>query len=198
MSRVMDKVIVPVAKADQPHLGLYFCHPMGGEQLVAGTVEVGETPSEAAVRELREEAGLELQGARCLGTRTRALPPNEGFLLSEAAGSPIGRLTRGRRVRFEVLLDGRARVVETEWDLSRSPPIPVATFEGAVDAREIATAVTYHVVAGHAESASVAWRHRADGHEFAFGWSAWAKPPRELSPLHRRAWELASRRRFSP
>ena len=48
---------------------LMFEHPLAGAQLVKGTVEPGESVSEAAVRELAEESGL--QHARCtrdLGT----------------------------------------------------------------------------------------------------------------------------------
>ena len=37
---------------------LVFRHPLAGTQLVKGTVEPGESPAHAAVRELREESGL--------------------------------------------------------------------------------------------------------------------------------------------
>ena len=37
---------------------LVFEHPLAGVQLVKGTVEPGETPQAAALRELAEEAGL--------------------------------------------------------------------------------------------------------------------------------------------
>ncbi|POA96963.1 DNA mismatch repair protein MutT [Chromobacterium sinusclupearum] len=37
---------------------LWFRHPQAGCQLVKGTIESGETPSQAALRELREEAGI--------------------------------------------------------------------------------------------------------------------------------------------
>lgn len=37
---------------------LAFIHPLAGRQLVKGTVEPGELVEEAAVRELREEAGI--------------------------------------------------------------------------------------------------------------------------------------------
>ncbi|MBN9346904.1 MAG: NUDIX domain-containing protein [Devosia sp.] len=44
---------------------LAFRHPQAGLQLVKGTVEAGETPEQAAVRELMEEAGI--AGARVTG-----------------------------------------------------------------------------------------------------------------------------------
>ena len=37
---------------------LAFQHPLAGHQLVKGTLEAGETPAEAALRELAEEAGI--------------------------------------------------------------------------------------------------------------------------------------------
>jgi 8-oxo-dGTP pyrophosphatase MutT (NUDIX family) len=47
---------------------LAFEHPFGGRQLVKGTIEPGEAPGEAAVRELFEESGLVAQALQDLGT----------------------------------------------------------------------------------------------------------------------------------
>jgi 8-oxo-dGTP pyrophosphatase MutT (NUDIX family) len=44
-------------------------HPGGGVQVVAGRVNAGETPEQAAEREGFEEAGLTLSGGRPLGTQ---------------------------------------------------------------------------------------------------------------------------------
>ena len=43
---------------------LLFDHPFAGTQMVKGTIERGESASEAAVRELAEESGIE--GASCV------------------------------------------------------------------------------------------------------------------------------------
>ncbi|MGE8335132.1 NUDIX hydrolase [Pseudomonas laurylsulfatiphila] len=37
---------------------LLFRHPLAGVQLVKGTIESGETPPQAALRELKEESGI--------------------------------------------------------------------------------------------------------------------------------------------
>lgn len=38
---------------------LLFRHPLAGVQLVKGTIETGETPAQAALRELSEESGID-------------------------------------------------------------------------------------------------------------------------------------------
>jgi len=42
---------------------LLFEHPLAGTQLVKGTIEPGESASEAAARELAEESGVQAAGA---------------------------------------------------------------------------------------------------------------------------------------
>jgi 8-oxo-dGTP pyrophosphatase MutT (NUDIX family) len=44
-------------------------HPGGGVQVVAGRVEAGETPADAAIREALEEAGLQASRGLFLGTQ---------------------------------------------------------------------------------------------------------------------------------
>ncbi|MGH1415995.1 MAG: NUDIX hydrolase [Pelagimonas sp.] len=46
---------------------LAFRHPLAGLQLVKGTIEPGEDPAQAAIRELREEAGVAASVAVSLG-----------------------------------------------------------------------------------------------------------------------------------
>jgi 8-oxo-dGTP pyrophosphatase MutT (NUDIX family) len=49
---------------------LAFRHPLAGLQLVKGTIEPGELPAHAALRELWEEAGIEARVMSQLGTQT--------------------------------------------------------------------------------------------------------------------------------
>ena len=46
---------------------LAFTHPTAGRQFVKGTIELGETPLAAALRELREESGVVLETMEPLG-----------------------------------------------------------------------------------------------------------------------------------
>jgi 8-oxo-dGTP pyrophosphatase MutT (NUDIX family) len=61
---IVDKAVAIVLR----HRGavpevLAFRHPLAGVQLPKGTVEPGEDPAAAALRELHEESGLELEAA---------------------------------------------------------------------------------------------------------------------------------------
>ncbi len=47
---------------------LAFRHPVAGFQLVKGTIEPGELPDTAAIRELWEESGIRASGTTELGT----------------------------------------------------------------------------------------------------------------------------------
>lgn len=54
---------------------LIFRHPLTGDQLPKGTIEPGEPPDEAAIRELEEESGLRLADPRPIGTWHRPWEP---------------------------------------------------------------------------------------------------------------------------
>jgi len=53
-----DKACSIVLSSAWPPRILLFLHPQAGVQLVKGTIEQGETPGQAALRELAEESGI--------------------------------------------------------------------------------------------------------------------------------------------
>ena len=66
---------------------LLFEHPLAGTQLVKGTIEPGESVSEAATRELAEESGL--------------LAAESSFDLGTWEHCPVGQVWHFREVRVE-------------------------------------------------------------------------------------------------
>ncbi|WP_203652525.1 NUDIX hydrolase [Pseudomonas sp. RtIB026] len=54
-----DNACPVVLSSSLPTRLLLFRHPLAGTQLVKGTIESGVTPSEAALRELAEESGID-------------------------------------------------------------------------------------------------------------------------------------------
>ena len=61
MNGVIEKVTAFVTrKRDGLREMLVFKHPNAGIQIPAGTVECGENPETAVMREVREETGLQL------------------------------------------------------------------------------------------------------------------------------------------
>ncbi|UZE21771.1 NUDIX domain-containing protein [Pseudomonas sp. B21-056] len=56
---IPDKACPVILSSVSPFKILLFRHPLAGIQLVKGTIEKGEMPSEAALRELAEESGID-------------------------------------------------------------------------------------------------------------------------------------------
>jgi 8-oxo-dGTP pyrophosphatase MutT (NUDIX family) len=98
---------------------LMFEHPLAGPQLVKGTVEPGESVSEASVRELAEESGL--LGASCVGD------------LGTWEQCPAGHVWHFREVRVAQELpetwahfttDGGGHTFKFFWHQLYAPPPP--------------------------------------------------------------------------
>lgn len=75
MERELEKVAAFITHGDgAARRLLVFEHPNGGIQVPAGSVEPGEDPADAVLREVREESGLAaVRIVRALGTRVHVL-----------------------------------------------------------------------------------------------------------------------------
>ena len=71
---------------------------------IAGEVEPGEQPEDAAVREVKEETGLEIEAGEIIGEREHPATRRQMIYMS-------GRPTRG----LEVFVGDRAELAEVRW-----------------------------------------------------------------------------------
>lgn len=123
-----EKVIAYITHRDKLLVFSHPHHPEAGIQVPAGTVEAGESPQDAVLREAREETGLDgLEIRAYLGAREYDL-------------SPYGRSEVQRRHFFHLALHGEApaRWRHYEEHPSDGSPEPIAfelfwvTFPGEV------------------------------------------------------------------
>jgi 8-oxo-dGTP pyrophosphatase MutT (NUDIX family) len=82
MTQVIEKVTAFVTRPSDEGLALLlFEHPYAGIQIPAGTVEHGESPEAAVLREAAEETGLRmLTIRRALGHHDERLPEDQGVI----------------------------------------------------------------------------------------------------------------------
>jgi len=121
-------VIMLVVDGDRALLGRQARWPPGRYSALAGFVEPGESLEEAVAREVREEAGVEVQEARYVSSQPWPFPSSLmlGFVADHAGGEPAPRDNELEDVRWfsrEELLairDGRRD------GLGLPPPIAIA------------------------------------------------------------------------
>jgi 8-oxo-dGTP pyrophosphatase MutT (NUDIX family) len=130
---------------------LIFRHPTAGYQLPAGTVEPGEDPLCAAVREVAEETGLAARVCEYLGTQDRPAPagwampfkPWTALRTAPRADAPAEQLARSW------VLTGAAQgeyvfVRREERNLNKTPARLLWAQEGWVLRSELALGTRRH------------------------------------------------------
>jgi 8-oxo-dGTP pyrophosphatase MutT (NUDIX family) len=130
MGSIVEKVTVFITRhaGDTDEL-LLFEHPAAGIQIPAGTVEVGETPAAAALREAAEETGLtDLTIRQYLGATKERLErervittATSVYVRPDPAGVAWARLPRGLTVTLENQVAGFAQVTYQEFDRLPDP-----------------------------------------------------------------------------
>jgi len=160
---------------------LVFRHPDAGIQLPAGTIEVGETPEAAVLREVREETGLTaveivahletldqvLEGGDCVLTEYYALEVEPGD-----GGRIVGRYTRGTPLRLIEVDHDYAHV----WHVFRikdGVSVPHPSYTGWLPSRYLTDRVRRHFF--HLKLTAPTpdrWSIEADRHTFELYWAA--------------------------
>lgn len=149
MSDVVDKVTPFVVRpAAVGYDLLLFRHHAGSIQMPAGTIEPDETPRAAALREAREETGLDnLTIARELGAIDTPLTDEQRVIQTTttvyarptARSFDWARLRRGLWVRCERRQAGFAQVTFTQWDRHDHPSYISYQITGWVPVTALAT-----------------------------------------------------------
>ncbi len=173
---------------------LTFQHPTGGLQLPAGTVEPGEPPEAAVVREAQEETGLtRLRRVAKLGVEAVQAEPGQGWLLRSlrpleeprpGAAEVAQRIGRAWPVTIAEQRDGYLHVTYTENDVTHQPPVFQWSISGWVAEADLTRVQVRHYY--HLEPTAPtdpAWQWRADhGHIFRFEWLPLDPAPALISP----------------
>jgi 8-oxo-dGTP pyrophosphatase MutT (NUDIX family) len=184
---------------------LVFAHenPAAGVQVPAGTVEPGEPPAQAVLREAWEETGLPaLRIVRPLGLLIEDLPAGiyaligaTPFLQAPDPHAPpqdlgFGRgaiLGRGGYVTLAQVAGEWARVTHEDHDPASDPPYQPVRTTGWVPAARLAPRLTrhlFHLVS--LEPAPAAWTALAEGrYRFHFSWVPLTPRPHLIGPQDR-------------
>ncbi len=200
MQAYLEKVTAFVIRPG-PHGAelLLFEHPHAGIQIPAGTVEPGETPEQAVLREVREETGLSALRAlrvRALIGRRDELPPGSTHVTAlstplyarpDASSIQWARLPRGIGVRLLRQADGFAQVTYEEGDRYPQPAYISYQLTGWV--AEEALAQTNRRYFFHLEAQANAPELTpvfTDHHTFRPFWAPLSRLPEIIAP--QRAW----------
>jgi 8-oxo-dGTP pyrophosphatase MutT (NUDIX family) len=196
VSQTLEKVTVFVTRpaVRGPEL-LLFEHPNAGIQIPAGTLEQGERPEQAALREAYEETGLSASLLRRIGQQETRLPPDQRVVL---CATPVyarpdpgsfdwARLRRGISVRVERSQPGWVQVTYAEGDRYPDPAYTTYQITGWVPEETLAEALLRHfyhlsVPAGGPDR----WQQPADNHLFRPFWAPLDNLPGIVPP--QQAW----------
>jgi 8-oxo-dGTP pyrophosphatase MutT (NUDIX family) len=171
---------------------LFLHHPNAGIQLPAGTVEAGESPQEAALREAQEETGLNnLRWGGMLGMEREEFLPHQGIVAlstpvhvaPSATSAAMAELRRGLQISIIWSKDGFLQVCYTEHDRYPNPQYVSFEVMGWVPAARVASVRVRHFawLTSAGETAS-AWTHFDDDHNFTLRWHPLNKLPALIAP----------------
>ena len=198
MPEAIEKVAAFITRETKDGLELLlFKHPYAFNQLPAGTVEPGETPEAAVLREAFEETGLEPLSIReYLGGEEVQLPDGNRVILTstrvfarpDITSFDWAYLRRGVQVTILRTIAGFSQFTYEEMDDLQNPQYTSMQITGWVPDHTLTSTSKRHFflldLNGHtAES----WTVFTDNHTFTLFWVPLADAPRIISP-HQRDW----------
>jgi 8-oxo-dGTP pyrophosphatase MutT (NUDIX family) len=193
-SRSVEKVTAFVTREwEGERQLLLFEHPNAGVQIPAGTVEEGESPEQAVLREAAEETGLEgFSVLRYLGCARRELPAGQRVMAKtttvyarpDVTSFDWARLRRG----IPVVLTGRSaagftQVTYEEPDRVPDPQYVTMCITGWVPDGALADTQRRHFfLLAFDGQADERWTVFADSHTFTLFWAPLTDLPEIVHP----------------
>ena len=196
-SRVIGKVTAFITRESVGGYDLLlFEHPNAGIQVPAGTMEAGETPEEAVLREAREETGLSSFSVRChLGcAETRLLEGQRAIVEPTTVyARPDTKSFDWARFRKGILVtltgrqaDGFTQVTFEEFDRDPDPQYVTMCITGWVPDAVLTNTVKRHFFLlefhGHSEER---WEVHSDCHLFSPFWAPLTNLPEIIHPQNK-------------
>ena len=178
---VLEKVTAFILRQDPcgPDL-LLFEHPSAGIQVPAGTVEQGEDPQAAALREGREESGLKgLKLEAYLGSAVERPVIGDHFISQattvysrpSVTSFDWARFRRGLTVQLLRRVDGFAHVTFKEPNRWPDPQYPTYQITGWVPEEVLTRTATRHFyLFSHSGQTPASWTVTTDNHKFKLFW----------------------------
>lgn len=193
MAATVEKVTAFIIRSTpNGPLLLLFEHPNAGIQIPAGTVEAGETPEQAVLREIKEETGLTAPVLRrYLGMQEENLPEDQRLVASattvyarpDLSSFDWAHLHRGTPVEVLRQVPGFTQVKYEEWDQVPDSNYVTLSITGWVPNEVLAERRKRHFF--HLEmlgSTPESWEVETDNHVFRLFWAPLAALPEIISP----------------
>ena len=198
MSSVVEKVTALVTRErDAVKDLLLFKHPTAGIQIPAGTVEDGETPETAVIREVFEETGLRnVNIEQSLGCIENELEENERIVAkttrvytNPSLSSNVYKeeLTGGLTVNYNSSHTDFAHVSYVEYDSAPDPTRIRCNITGWVPSEKLSARKTrYFFRLTALEETAEEWEVKGDrGHIFTLFWAPISALPPLVPPQNR-------------
>jgi 8-oxo-dGTP pyrophosphatase MutT (NUDIX family) len=171
---------------------LLFEHPYAGVQIPAGTVEVGESPEAAALREAVEETGLTaLSVSKALGDAEEIVPEGQRVVLTatkvyarpDLESFDWAYLRRGITVTVERRVKGFVQVTYQEFDRVPHPHYVTMQITGWVPEVVLTDRLRRHFFLLDFPGCSPArWLIDTDNHRFTLFWAPLTQLPEIIPP----------------
>jgi 8-oxo-dGTP pyrophosphatase MutT (NUDIX family) len=174
---------------------LLFRHPYAGIQIPAGSVDEGEAPQHAVLREVGEETGLtDVSLLDELAAQEIPIPEGHSFVLHAttvyARPDPTSfdwiHLPRGTMVRTLAQAEGYTQVEYTEWDQVPDPTYASMHVLGWAPDESLTTEARRHFyLLSTASPTEERWTVFADNHRFELFWAPLQALPEIVFPQDR-------------